>query len=429
MKIDTESYKGVRDFYPEDLFVQNYIFNTMRHVVELYGYNEYGASILEPSELYSAKSSEEIVSEQTYSFKDRGDRSVTLRPEMTPTVARMIAGRKRELSFPVRWYSIPNLFRYEKPQRGRLREHWQLNVDLFGVSDVRGDIEIITIADRLMKAFGAKKTDYSIIINSRKVLDFVLKQIYSLSDADAKKITQWVDKKEKVEPAVFIDGVRLVLEKNTEDFLELLTLRSPEKFRDFIREKHKSDVPGIDDVILLESELAKHDVSVLFNASLVRGFDYYTGIIFEVFDIDSKNRRSLFGGGRYDDLLSVFGSEKVPAVGFGMGDVTIRDFLEIRNLIPKFTPRAQIYICIIGKENTDAGNMLAEKLRSEGLRVAVDISNKNIGDQITTASKQKIPFVLIVGDDEKKSGDFVLKDLHSGKQLKIRSEDIAKHIS
>src|SRR4051812_4163166 len=163
--LSTEPYKGVRDFYPEDMFIENYIFDIMRKTVEQFGYMEYGASILEPTELYKAKSGDEIVNEQTYSFKDRGDRDVTLRPEMTPTVTRMVAARKKELSFPLRWYSIPNLFRYEKPQRGRLREHFQLNVDLFGVDNANAEVEVISLASSIMKNFGAKSESFSIKIN------------------------------------------------------------------------------------------------------------------------------------------------------------------------------------------------------------------------------------------------------------------------
>ena len=152
-KLSTESYKGVRDFYPEEMFIQNHIYKIWKKVVESFGYSEYTASLLESAELYKAKSGEEIVNEQTYTFTDRGGREVTLRPEMTPTVARMVAGREKNLIFPLHWYSIPNLFRYEKPQRGRLREHWQLNVDLFGVDSVDADIEIITIAHQIMTKF------------------------------------------------------------------------------------------------------------------------------------------------------------------------------------------------------------------------------------------------------------------------------------
>lgn len=250
-KLDTAPYKGVRDFYPEDMKIQNFIFNTWKRVVERKGYEEYSASPLEHTEIYAEKSGEEIVREQTFTFIDRGDRSVTLRPEMTPTLARMVAGRRRGLKYPLRWFSIPNLFRYEKPQRGRKREHWQLNADLLGVPGIEGDKEIITILYEIMKEFGAKDADFEIRVNNC----------------------------------------------NFDDFKDLTP-------------------------------------NVVFDESLARGQAYYTGTVFEIFDKDPENPRALAGGGRYDNLLELFDVEAIPAVGFGMGDITMKDFLETHKLLP-----------------------------------------------------------------------------------------------
>ncbi len=204
-KLSTEPYKGVRDFYPEDMFIQKHIFATMRTAVEKFGYVEYGASVLEPAELYRAKSGDEIVNEQTYTFTDRGEREVTLRPEMTPTVARMVSARRRELGFPLRWYSIPNLFRYEQPQRGRVREHWQLNVDLFGPDSVDADIEIIAVAAEIMKKFGASHEDYTIRINSRKLLQQAIESKL-IDPATYPQAVRLIDRKDKMTPEAFADG-------------------------------------------------------------------------------------------------------------------------------------------------------------------------------------------------------------------------------
>ncbi len=248
-KLGTDPYKGVQDFYPEDMAVQNYIFNTWRKVVEKAGYVEYSASPLEPTEIYTEKSGAEIVNEQTFTFIDRGDRSVTLRPEMTPTLARMIAARRRNLKFPLRWYSIPNLFRYERPQRGRRREHWQLNCDLLGIAGVEADKEIVSLAYTVMKEFGAKDSDFEIRINNSNVDIF--------------------------------------------------------------------------------KEIGPNFIS---DSTLARGQAYYTGIVFEIFDSNKENSRAIAGGGRYDNLLEMFEVEPIPAVGFGMGDITLRDFLETHGL-------------------------------------------------------------------------------------------------
>lgn len=429
MEIGTDSYKGVRDFYPEEMYIQKYIFSTMRKAVEKYGYVEYGASVLEPTELYKAKSGEEIVNDQTYSFKDRGERDVTLRPEMTPTVARMVAAKKRELSFPLRWYSIPNLFRYEKPQRGRLREHWQLNVDIFGVNSINAEVEVMTIAYRLMESFGALRKDFELKVNSRKTLDYVLKGVYKLSEKDAYSLTKLIDRKNKIPATEFQSEAKKILKTKADEFITLLSLRNPAEFKKMIADKYNSDIEGINDIIALQSALNAVGIQAVFDPTLARGFDYYTGIVFEVFDTNPENRRALFGGGRYDDLLSVFGSEKVPAVGFGMGDVTIRDFLEVRELLPKYTPTSQVGICPVSEKNIQDATRIADELRTQGLNVTVDVSGKKLGDQIKSASKQSIPYVLVVGNDEVTSNIFPLKELESGKEEKVALKDIADKIN
>jgi histidyl-tRNA synthetase len=232
-KLSTESYKGVRDFYPEDLFVQNYIFNKWREIAEKFGYLEYNASVLEPAELYKAKTGEEIVNEQTYTFTDRGEREVTLRPEMTPTIARMVAGQHHNLTFPLRWYSIPNLFRYEKPQRGRLREHWQLNVDIFGVNSIQADIEIISIADQILRNFGAKSSDFVIKVNSRKIINNLYKR-FDLNEDDSHKISKIIDKKEKISSGAFDGAIGEILKEKSGEFISLL--ESAEKLLEFFGE-------------------------------------------------------------------------------------------------------------------------------------------------------------------------------------------------
>ena len=313
-KLSTEPYKGVRDFYPEDQAVLNYIFSVWRKVVEEANYQEYSASPLEPTELYEAKSGDEIVSEQTYNFTDRGDRRVALRPEMTPTLARMVAGKRKSLKFPLRWYSIPNLFRYEKPQRGRKREHWQLNADLMGISGVEGDVEIISLAYKIMKGFGAKDEDFEIKVNDRKLMLEVYKPIirdeYQLK---LPEVLRFLDKRPKLSEEEQKKG-------NEKYFTRPFNEEDAEKI-------HKSDSLGS-----IKSALKKKGVEIKLDENIMRGFDYYTGMIFEVFDTNEENRRSLFGGGRYDNLLEIFGVEPVPTVGFGMGDITILDFLNTHNL-------------------------------------------------------------------------------------------------
>ncbi|MDD5068931.1 MAG: ATP phosphoribosyltransferase regulatory subunit [Candidatus Pacebacteria bacterium] len=299
-KLSTDAYKGVRDFYPEDMAIQNYIFSIWKKVAEEFKYQEYSASLLEYAELYRSKGSDEIVNEQMYIFTDKGDREVALRPEMTPTLARMVAAKRKSWKFPLRWFSIPNCFRYERPQRGRKREHWQLNCDVMGIAGIEAEVEIISLAHKIMKEFGAKDEDFEIQINSRKLLQ----------EKYGKEMFRLLDKKEKMEKAEFEAEWQKLSGKPYE-------------------EAELSESPELAQII---DALEKKGIKAKFTPSIARGFDYYTGMVFEVFDTNPENRRALFGGGRYDNLLEMFGVEPVPTVGFGMGDVTMRDFLETHKL-------------------------------------------------------------------------------------------------
>lgn len=419
--LSTESYKGVRDFYPEDQFVQNHIFYTWRKAAEKFGYEEYEASVLEPAELYRAKSGEEIVNEQTYTFIDRGDREVTLRPEMTPTVARMVAHRRKELSFPLRWYSIPNLFRYERPQKGRLREHWQLNVDLFGVPGTQAELEVIAVAHHIMRSFGANDSDFEILVNSRKLVnDFYAS--FGISGDEAYAVSKLIDKRRKISAGEFEDGLRERLGERTADFIAMLDDGA----------KLKGALEGKES--LAEIEKAIEDLSfagienVSFSPSLMRGFDYYTGIIFEIFDSNPDNRRSMFGGGRYDHLVELFGAEPVPAVGFGMGDVTLRDFLESRALLPEYRSPASAYVCTAGEGLYGEASKLAAELRDQGVDAAVDLTGRKLGDQLKYAEKHAIPFAIIIGEDEIASGKFKLKELATREERELTFEEIVSEL-
>ncbi len=414
MKLSTESYKGVRDFYPEDKFVQNYIFKKLRETVERFGYVEYDASILESAELYKAKSGEEIVNEQTYTFTDRGGREVTLRPEMTPTIARMIAARERELIFPLRWYSIPNLFRYEKPQRGRLREHWQLNVDLFGVESSEADTEVISIAYTILKNLGATDDDFIIKINNRKLIN-ALYDSFSLTEDERYKTSKLIDKKDKISTESFSQALsEIITSEKAREFEH--TLSSNERLLAYLGESNTSAQQIVE---LIEQLSVLGVTNVEFSPTLMRGFDYYTGIVFEVFDTSPQNNRALFGGGRYDDLLDIFGARKIPAVGFGMGDVGARDFLEVHNLLPQYTSSAHIHICTLTTLQKPTAYEIAKVLRDAHVNISIDISNKKIGDQIRYATKQHIPYIIVIGEDEVLSKQYTLKELATGTESKL----------
>lgn len=409
-KLSTDSYKGVRDFYPEDQFLQRYLFEHMERVCELFGYEEYNASVLEPTDLYRSKTSEEIVDEQTFTFTDRGGREVTLRPEMTPTVARMIAARSREIPMPARWYSIANFFRYEQVRKGREREFWQLNADIIGSNAIEADAEIIAVAHGVLKSLGAEESNFEIHVSDRRILDSLYSK-YDWLPATRAAVTRLLDKRNKVDNFME-EMVKHVDTEAAKDLLDQLERTTSSAYLEDLR-THLEHL-GVRNMVV--------------DTTIARGFDYYTGMIFEVFDTDPSNQRSIFGGGRYDNLLGAFGGDPLPAVGFGMGDVTARVFLESHNLMPDYAPATELMICIVDDSARAHGVQLAQSLRREDITVAVNFSGKRIGDQIRHADKMRIPFVIAVGANERDSGRYTVKNLSSGHEMTLPAERIAEHL-
>lgn len=396
MSLSTKPYKGTRDFYPEDMRVRKWMFDTWRQVCESFGYEEYDGPILEPFELYAAKTSEEIVNDQTYSFTDRGDRKVVMRPEMTPTVSRMVAARRQELSYPLRMYSIPNCFRYERPQRGRLREFWQLNVDLFGVEGAAAEIEMVVVIDQLMKAFGATESMYEIRVNSRQLLNERIEQ--AGIKTTQKDVMRLIDAYDKLTAEDF--SARLVDNVN-----------NPQILVDFLQGSDTD--PRMSE--LLNNLTAAGTNTARFVPTIARGFDYYTDIVFEVFDLNPENNRAMFGGGRYDGLVGELGAEPVPTVGFGMGDVTFQNFLESNGLLKDLPSETDVSVVVIGDVLLKA-QQLAQELRSAGLNIAVDLSGRKADKQIKSADKKGVKTVLFIGEQEVETGQFKLKNLATGQE-------------
>ncbi len=427
MALSKQPYKGARDFYPADKRLQKYMFAKWREVCECFGYEEYDAPILEPLEIFLAKTGEEIVNEQTYVFEDRGKRKVVIRPEMTPTVSRMVAAQRQELAYPLRWYSIPNLWRYERPQRGRLREHWQLNVDLFGVESVSAELEMISLVDGIFKGFGASHEMYEIRLNSRKLVDEALSSYLRLGQKEAHDVSKLIDKMAKMDRSKFISAVDGALKPKsreagvTEKLLALLAVKDLKQLPSELKE-HASAAE-------LETILNMLSIAGIKNAkfdvTLMRGFDYYTDIVFEVFDTHPDNNRSMLGGGRYDGLVGLFGVKPLPTVGFGWGDVTLVNFLELHRLMPALKPETDAYIVLVGDVSNKAQKPINE-LRQKGLNVAVDYTGRKLGDQLKAADKKSIADALIIGEDELKTGKYKLKNLQTGKERKLDLPTIAK---
>lgn len=425
MALSTQPYKGARDFFPEDKRLQKYLFAKLRQTVESFGYEEYDAPILEPLELYLAKSGEEIVNEQTYNFTDRGGREVVIRPEMTPTVSRMVASRRQELGYPLRWYSIPNLWRYERPQRGRLREHWQLNVDLFGVADTAAELEMITLVDSIYKNYGATTEMYTIQLNSRPLINYVLETYLGLPSEPAHAVGKLIDHMHKLSREDFIDRLNeaVASDKSSEIISKLLTVLDSQTLDDLPADVR--DQPAaleLADVLLQLKQSAI--TNVRYDATLMRGFDYYTGIVFEVSDTHPDNNRSMMGGGRYDGLVGLFGVAPVPTVGFGLGDATLANFLELHNLLPTPSSETKLYVTPVGEVEMNLVQALAGRLRSAGVNVAVDIGGRKLGDQLKTATKKGIAYCLVVGPNELTAEAYNLKDLNSGADQTLNESDL-----
>ncbi|NBD73853.1 histidine--tRNA ligase [Patescibacteria group bacterium] len=410
--LSTEPVRGVRDFLPRDHARFSYILETMRATAERFGFLEYSASILEPTELYTNKTSEEIVREQTYTFLDRGERSLTLRPEMTPSVARLIAGHRREFPMPQKWYSIPACYRYERPQRGRLREFWQLNCDIFGATGIYGDAEILLLAHGIMRAFGATDEQFTIKINHRGVLRELLNAVareaqIELAQEDHAALLRVMDRKDKLSTQEYAHAIAEVigaersealLAHHTDERIAKLLPTLP-AFKEFTTLQQLMEHLGLGNV--------KHD------PSLVRGFDYYTGMVFEVFDTAPENSRSIFGGGRYDNLTELFGGEPVSGVGFGMGEPSIQNFLETHDLVPTYVSPTELFLVTIGPAARTHAFALAAELREADVATSVNLIDRSVGEQLKYASSLDIPFALVIGEDEIASGTYPLKHLKS----------------
>ena len=413
----TKALAGFRDFYPTDLALRSHIFSTWRRVAARYGFEEYDGPPLEPLALYTAKSGEEIVG-QLYNFKDKGDRDVALRPEMTPTLARMVAARAGELKKPIRWFSIPQLFRYERQQRGRLREHFQLNCDLIGEPGPLADAEIIALAIDVVRAFGLGPGDVRVRLSDRRVLTAILRQrgvpAHSMS-----KAFEFIDKVERLKPEE-IQRVAMSAEvfapATIHDLTEVSAIRGWEALdRELERgaESAKSAVPLRE----VQRALAAMGLAefVELDLTIVRGLAYYTGIVFELFDA-GRTLRAISGGGRYDNLLQDLGGVSLPALGFGMGDVVLAELLKDKGLAPSVDSGIDVFLAFITQEDLTHALALAHQLRDCGLRVEYALSPQAVGKQLKLADARHARLAAVIGPDERGRGELIVKDLRSGNQ-------------
>ncbi len=404
-------YRGTRDFFPHDMRLRNHIFTKMSEVSEIYSYEPYDGPLLEEVALYLAKSGEELINEQIYSFMDRGERHVAIRPEMTPTVARMVAQIHREVPKPIRWYAIPNLMRYEKPQKGRLREFWQYNADIFGAG-IHGEVEIIQLCVAILQSFGANHSHFAIHLNDRRIVDLIFKDFIKLDNEATHKLYKLVDRKNKMEPAKFSAEVLTITQDETKArlFEQYANLSTVEALKEFISTHTEAN----HDFFKFYENLKNLGLSeyLVYDPSVVRGLDYYTGIVFEIFDKHPDNRRAIAGGGAYANLLQIFNEQPLEGVGVGLGEVPLTEFLKAHNLLPDVA-KAHIHYLVsyMDEEAESFATKLAYDLRSKGKKTELLFGTNKPKKVFSYSDKKDTEFVIIIGKNEMENNSFKVKNL------------------
>ena len=415
-----DALKGMRDHYPEQMRVRRWIEERWRETALRFGFEEYDAPVLEALELYTRKSGEEIVG-QLYAFEDKGGRSVALRPEMTPSLARMIAARSQGLPKPIKWFSIPRLFRYERPQRGRFREFWQLNLDIVGVEGVEADAEIMAAGIEVLRACGLGADDFVVRYSDRRLLDAVMSALAVPVDLRPATCAGLDKLLRGGEGAAAAELRKIGLEAATADAL--------------VRAVGRRDLPGLREELArtgvdltaeaarltrLEEYLAAYGVSAFcsFDAAIVRGLAYYTGIVFEMYD-RAGELRALCGGGRYDDLMRYAGGEDLPAVGFGLGEAVLLELLEERGREPNPEADLDVFVIPVSVHDRTTAIHTASRLRADGLQVDLALKDQSVGKGLKRAAQAGARAAVVIGPDERASGKLTVKDLATGDERKL----------
>ena len=419
MKKVIQSVKGTRDFYPEQMAIRVWLYTTMRAVAESFGYQEYEAPILEPLELYAAKSGEELVKEQSYVFTDRGGSEITLRPELTPSLARMIAQKQNELTFPVRWWSFGPFWRYERPQKGRTREFFQWNVDMLGVSSAEADAENAAVLATFFQRVGLSPQQVMILVNNRHLIDDRF-DAFDIATEKRPDVSSWIDRREKMTPEAWMEyGKEIGLSPE-----QITNLK--EMLADKNLWKQSAELTRFFAVI----EALGLRQYFEFDSSIMRGLLYYTGTVFEAWEVGGDIKRSILGGGRYDNLTRDVGGDPVPAVGFAMGDVVITLLLEKYGLLPKnlsINP-APVLVTVFNEECQLESFKLASELRQAGLNVICYPEAAKLPKQFKYADRIGAQVTLVMGPDEVEDGRVAVKNLVNGEQVSVAREALVDEL-
>jgi len=418
MKKTIQAVKGTREFYPEQMFLRNFIYEKVREASRLFGYQEWDGPFIEPIELYAAKSGEELVKKQSFTFEDRGGESVTLRPELTPSLARMIAAKQGELNFPVRWWSFGPFWRYESPQRGRSREFFQWNIDMLGVDSPEADAELIAVGATFLRSVGLSPELAQILVNNRRLME---SQFDALGIPAEKRldVSNLVDRRTKMDSTKWeAYALEIGLSQKQLDGLKSL-------LGDFVLWKQSEELTRT--FAALEALGVKEYVK--FDPNIMRGLLYYTGTVFEAFDTSGSVKRAIFGGGRYDNLLEDVGGQPLPGIGFAMGDVVIGIILQEAGLVPEFQPSpAQVLVTVFDEKLLSQSFALAAELRKAGLNVMVYPEPTKLPKQFKFADRMKMKVALVLGPDEEDKGLVVVKNLTNGEQVQVAREAVLESV-
>ena len=413
-----QSVKGTREFYPEQMALRNFIYEKVRSAAQAFGYQEWDAPFIESIDLYAAKSGEELVKKQSFTFTDRGGDFVTLRPELTPSLARMIAAKQGELTYPVRWWSFGPFWRYEQPQKGRSREFFQWNIDMLGVSSPEADAELIAVAATFLRSVGLSPELATIYVNNRRLME---SEFDALNIPQEKRldVSSMVDRRSKMEPAkwdsyVLESGITQIQLDGLKNILADFDLWK--KSDELVRLFAALEALGVKDY-------------VKFDPNIMRGLLYYTGTVFEAFDTSGSLKRAILGGGRYDNLLADVGGQPLSGVGFAMGDVVVGIILQEKGLLPEFIPSpAPILVTIFDESLMKESFSLSAELRSAGLNVLCFPEPAKLQKQFKFADKMKVRVVLTVGPDEAANAQVAVKNLVSGEQVTVKREALVESI-
>jgi histidyl-tRNA synthetase len=413
------SVKGTRDFYPEEMAIRLWLYDQIKTVSQSFGYQEYEGPILEKIDLYAAKSGEELVKEQAFVFPDRSGELITLRPELTPTVARMVAQRQKQLTYPVRWWSFGPFWRYEKPQKGRTREFFQWNIDIFGVNSAESDAELIAIAAAFFKQVGLSAQQVGIFLNDRRLMDQELQRLDLVDPAKKKAVFRLIDRRDKLRPDEWQAYALQEIGLSESQFEQLKSLLDDENLW------KKS--PELTRVFQLLTAMGLGDY-LHYSPEVIRGLEYYTGTVFEARDMDREGR-AILGGGHYDNLVSDVGGDPLPGVGFAMGDVMVGLVLKKYGCIPELTLMpANVLVTVFSAELMEKSFSVANSLREAGIPAICFTEAVKLPKQFKYADRIGSHFVVVIGPDEAANGQVTLKDLTKGEQRTIEMDHLAEEL-